>query len=219
MSADEHERLRSDVRASYDRVAEEYARRIAGELHHKPLDRSLLDRFAARVRDRGPACDLGCGPGHVAAYLHARGVRMCGVDLSPQMLEQARRLHPDVEFREGDMTALDSPDAAWAGVIALYSLIHLPRPSVEPALREIRRVLQPSGVLLVGFHLGTETLHVEELWGHQVVLDFVMFQTEEMAGYLRAAGFEVEVMVERDPYPDVEVQTRRGYIVARNPVE
>ena len=71
-----------DTQTSYDRVADEYVRRIFDELRHKPLDRQLLDRFAASVRDVGPACDLGCGPGHVARYLHEHGVQVCGVDLS-----------------------------------------------------------------------------------------------------------------------------------------
>jgi trans-aconitate methyltransferase len=69
-----------------------------------------------RVRDVGPACDLGCGPGQVARYLHERGVQVCGVDLSPTMVERARGLTPAVEFRQGDMMALDAPDGAWAGV-------------------------------------------------------------------------------------------------------
>ena len=57
------------VQTSYDRVAEEYVARLFGELEHQPLDRQLLDRFAARVQVIGTACDLGCGPGHVARYL------------------------------------------------------------------------------------------------------------------------------------------------------
>jgi len=76
-----------DTRASYDRVADEYVRRIFDELKHKPIDRRLLDRFAASVSEAGPACDMGCGPGHVARYLHARGVQICGVDLSTEMVE------------------------------------------------------------------------------------------------------------------------------------
>jgi trans-aconitate methyltransferase len=69
-----------DCQASYDLVADEYVRRIFDELRHKPLDRQLLDRFAAGVRDAGPACDMGCGPGHVARYLHERGLEVCGID-------------------------------------------------------------------------------------------------------------------------------------------
>ncbi len=62
------------TRDSYDRVADEYARRIFDELDHKPFDREILDGFADAVRGLGPVCDLGCGPGQVARYLRARGV-------------------------------------------------------------------------------------------------------------------------------------------------
>src|SRR6516165_8941440 len=117
----------NDVERSYDRVAEEYALRIFGELEHKPLDRQLLDRFAAEVEGLGPACDLGCGPGHVARYLHDRGVRVTGLDLSPAMVEQARRLNPGIAFRQGNMLALDVEHGAWGGIIAFYSIIHVPR--------------------------------------------------------------------------------------------
>jgi len=118
---------RNDYQTSYDQVADEYVRRIFDELQHKPLDRQLLDRFAASVRDVGPACDMGCGPGHVARYLHEHGVQICGIDLSLAMVERARRLTPGVEFRQGDMVALDAPDEAWAGIVAFYSIIHIPR--------------------------------------------------------------------------------------------
>src|SRR5215471_11557692 len=105
-----------DTQTSYDAVADDYVRRIFDELQHKPLDRQLLDRFAASVRDRGLACDMGCGPGQVARYLHEQGVEVCGVDLSPTMVERASRLTPGVEFRQGDMLALDVPDETCAGI-------------------------------------------------------------------------------------------------------
>src|SRR5262245_44613201 len=109
---------RKDYQASYDLVADEYVRRIFEELQHKPFDRQLLDRFAARVRDAGPACDMGCGPGHVARYLHQQGVQVCGIDLSAAMVERARRLTPGLAFRQGYMMALDVPDQTWAGITA-----------------------------------------------------------------------------------------------------
>lgn len=217
MTSNAGEPSRGEVRASYDRVAEEYARRIAGELAHKPLDRELLDRFAERVRGAGPVADVGCGPGHVARYLAGRGVDVFGLDLSPAMVEQARALHPGVPFRVGDLTALQDGDGAWAGAVAYYSLIHLPRHSVPAALRELARVIRPGGPLLVSFHVGDEIRHMDDWWGHPVRLDFVFFGVEEMAGYLREAGFVVEVVTEREPYPEVEAQTRRAYLLATNP--
>ena len=100
----------SNYQSSYDRIAEEYTVRIAGELKDKPLDRMLLEGFAARVNGTGRVCDLGCGPGHVARYLHDRGVDIFGVDLSPGMLEQARKLNSNIEFQQGNMLALDVED-------------------------------------------------------------------------------------------------------------
>jgi SAM-dependent methyltransferase len=207
----------NDVEISYDRVAAEYALRIFGELEHKPLDRQLLDRFASRVPDLGFVCDLGCGPGHVARYLHERGVRVMGLDLSAEMVGQARRRNPGIEFRQGDMLSPDIEDGAWDGVVAFYSIIHVPRTKIAVALAEMKRGLRPGGLLLLAFHTGDETVHLDEWWGHPVSLDFHFFRTEEIADALRVAGFEVEEIVEREPYPDVEHQSRRCYIFARKP--
>lgn len=62
------------VQTSYDRVALEYGTRIANELAHKLLDRHLLNWFSERATPFGQICDVGCGPGHIARYLHERGV-------------------------------------------------------------------------------------------------------------------------------------------------
>jgi SAM-dependent methyltransferase len=206
-----------DYQASYDRVADEYVRHIFDELRHKPLDRELLDRFAASVRDVGLACDMGCGPGHVARYLHEHGASVCGVDFSAEMVQRARQLNPGVEFRQGDMMALDVPDSAWAGIAAFYSIIHIPRGDLAQALGELRRALRPGGLLLLAFHIGSDAIHLDELWGHKVCIDFFFFLPDEMASSLRSAGFEVEEIIERDPYPDIEYQSRRAYIFARKP--
>jgi SAM-dependent methyltransferase len=206
-----------NTRTSYDRVAGEYVRRIFDELQHKPLDRQLLDRFAASVRDVGPACDMGCGPGHVARYLHVRGVQVCGVDLSAEMVERARHLTPAVEFQQGDMMALDIPDGTSVGIVAFYSVIHIPRTDMLHALGELRRVLRPGGLLLLTFHVGDDTIHLDQWWDQAVCVDFFFFRSAEMAGYLTSAGFVIEEIIEREPYPDVEHQSRRSYIFARRP--
>lgn len=204
-----------EVQHTYDEIAETYADFYFHELDHKPLDRELLDRFASLVRGHGLACDLGCGPGEVAHYLQAHGAAMMGVDLSPRMVAVACRLNPGLEFRQGDMLALDVAAGAWAGIAAFYSIIHIPREKVTLALQEMKRALQPGGWLLLAFHLGQETIHVTEWWQKPVSADFVFFDSDEMTGYLHTAGFEVVETIERDPYPEVEHQSRRAYIFAR----
>jgi SAM-dependent methyltransferase len=206
-----------DLQNTYDAVADEYVRRLFDELQHKPLDCQLLNRFAAAIQEDGPVGDLGCGPGHVARYLDARGVQVVGIDLSTGMIEQARRLNPGINFQQGDMLALNIEDEAWAGAVAFYSLIHIPRDEVVRALVEIKRTLRPGATLLLAFHIGEEVVHLDELWDIPISADFAFFQPAEMAGYLSAAGFVIEEVIERPPYEDVEYPSHRAYIFAQKP--
>jgi SAM-dependent methyltransferase len=209
----------SRTRESYDELAATYTDRIFTELAGKPLDRHLLNRLAEDVRGHGLVADLGCGPGHVARYLHDQGVRMLGIDLSPRMIDSARQRSPDIEFRVGDMRALDLPAGALAGIVAFYSLIHIDEHEMGATLGELRRVLAPGGLLLVAFHIGEETVHRDELWGHPVSLDFRFLMPSPMVARLIEAGFVVLERVEREPYPEVEHPSRRCYLLARSPAD
>jgi SAM-dependent methyltransferase len=209
----------SDVQSSYDRLADEYARRIYDELQHKPMDRQLLDRFADSVRGAGMVCDMGCGPGQIASYLQACGLQVCGVDLSAGMINKARELNPGISFSQDDMRALTVADNSWAGIAAFYAIVNVPPDDVAVAVQEMLRVLRPGGRLLLSFHIGDDNSEIEEdVWGYGVSLGITLFRTATIAGYMRSAGFEIEEIVERDPYaPDVEYQSRRAYIFARKP--
>ncbi|MGC1214423.1 MAG: methyltransferase domain-containing protein [Micromonospora sp.] len=205
-----HER----VRRSYDTVAREYRDRLSAELAGKPLDRALLAALAEQAGPGAAVADLGCGPGHVTAWLAERGVRAVGVDLSPEMVAVARREHPEAEFREGDLLSLPAADGEFAAAVALYSVIHLRPVELGPAFAEMRRVLRPGAPLLVAVHLGTEVRHLDEWWGHQVDVDFHFFAAETLLNALTDAGFTVEAKLERVSYPH-EVETRRLYVLAR----
>lgn len=205
------------IRESYDRIADDYAREIYGELQHKPLDREILNRFAAET-EGGQLCDIGCGPGQVARYLRDAGATVFGLDLSARMVELARRLSPDIPFREGNMLALDLADGTLAGIAAFYAIVNLPERSLPAVFREMHRTLQPGGLLLMAFHVGNEVIQKEELWGQAVSMDFFFFETLSIRQRLEAAGFAVEEIIEREPYaPEVEYQSRRAYIFARKP--
>ncbi len=205
------------LQASYDRVAEEYAARFFDELAHKPLDRALLDCFAEQVRELGPVAELGCGPGQIARYLRERGVSILGIDLSAEMVALARRLTPEITFRQGTMLALDVEDGAWGGIVAFYSIIHLPPDDLPQALAEFHRALRPGGLVLLSFHVGDERVHADEFLGKPVAIDAYFYQPETIEGHLRAAGFTIEARLERQPYVAVEYPSRRGYLFARKP--
>lgn len=209
------------IRADYDGLAKEYAERLFRELEQKPLDCELLRRFAARVRDSGTVGDFGCGPGHVARFLDHAGVRVCGLDLSPGMVAQAQRLSPEIDFRVGNMLALEFQDGALGGIAAFYCIVNLAPDMLPSVFSEMARVLAPGGLLLLAFHMGNQdgddrAMRPGELWGNPVAMEFFFHPPAEVGRLLRAAGFEIEETLEREPYaPDVEYQTRRAYILAR----
>jgi SAM-dependent methyltransferase len=197
---------------SYDELAFEYAERFCDELDGKPFDRSLLQRFANMVPS-GPVCDLGCGPGHVTAHLQSLGLKAIGVDLSPKMIEEARRRFTQVEFRVGDMVLLDIPTESLGGIVALYSIIHLEPEMLEPAFREMCRVLVPGGQLLVSFHQGQGILHEDDVLGTRVSFDCTLFESDDVSRALECAGLSVAEVTVRRPYGN-EYPTKRVYVLA-----
>ena len=220
------ERTLNAIQKSYDGIADEYARHLYSELDNKPLDRELLTRFAARVKGKGAICDMGCGPGHIARFLHDHdrvanrndNLDVFGLDLSPGMLDEARRLNPEISFRQGNMLALDLPDASLAGIAAFYAIVNLPREALPQVFREMARVLKPDGLLLLAFHMGDEMLLPDALWDRPISLNFYFFPPHAIQRDLEAAGLTVEEVIEREPYaPEVEHQSRRAYIFARKP--
>jgi ubiquinone/menaquinone biosynthesis methyltransferase len=103
----------------------------------------------AAVTSRTRVLDLACGTGDITYATHDRGARSVGLDITPRMIELARRKrgagsHP--AFLVGDMMALPFRDGAFDVVTTGYGLRNVP--VIAQALTEIRRVLRPGGVLL-----------------------------------------------------------------------
>ncbi len=203
------------TRAGYDAIATGYVERFGTELVAKPFDRALVGAFAELVADTGPVVDVGCGPGRVAAFLHDLGLAVHGIDLSPRMVELARRAHPAVRFEVGSMTALDLPDGALGGLVAFYSIIHIPVARLPDVFTEFRRVLVAGGQLLLAFQVGDEPLRLTEAFGHAVSLDFHRRQPDDIATLLRGAGFAVTARLVREP--DETETSRQAYLLARTP--
>src|SRR3982074_1121980 len=154
--------LSERMRVSYDTIAVEYANRIYPELKNKPFDRQLRNRYADEVRMYGPVCDIGCGPAHIARYLFDRGVNVFGLDLSWGMLNEAKRLNPNIDFIQGSMLALGLGSDTVGGIAAFYSIIHVAREDVVAALSEMRRVLKRKGSVLLTFHLGEDMMRMTD---------------------------------------------------------
>jgi SAM-dependent methyltransferase len=200
------------LRSSYDTVAESYAQKFFEELTRKPFDRDLLDVFAKRVPP-GTVLDIGCGPGQIGRYLHDRGLEVIGLDLSPAMIDVARRLNPGMRFEVADMRRLPSVDGSVAGIAAFYSVIHIAREGVPAVLGEFHRVLGRGGRLLLAVHGGSGAVARNEFLGHSVPFEATLFEKEELVALVKSAGFGGVEATARPAY-EFENQTPRLYIEA-----
>ncbi|MFE7465870.1 class I SAM-dependent methyltransferase [Streptomyces sp. NPDC057499] len=182
-----------NTRTSYDTVAESYADRTRHLLDETPEERGALARFAGLVRARGggPVADVGCGTGRITAHLNRLGTDAFGIDLSLGMIETARHEHPGLRFDTGSMTDLALPDASVTGLIAWYTLIHVPDHEIGPVLAHFRRVLRPGGPLLLGFHVGDGVRLKTEGYGHPMNVRVHRRSHDRMSAWLDEAGFTV----------------------------
>lgn len=157
------------VRDSYDRVADTYAQMVRttgmGDIRVHPWLKASIDAFADSVGDLGPVLDVGCGPGTVTGYLAERGLDVSGVDLSPRMIENARRLYPDCRFEVASATELALGEATLGGVLGWWSLFNLPRDVLPQVLAHFARALKPGGSLITATHAGDEDLVRTEAYG------------------------------------------------------
>jgi ubiquinone/menaquinone biosynthesis C-methylase UbiE len=201
----------------YNTVAKEYSEAFTGEHEKKPMDQEILCRFSLEIADRKPVWDFGCGPGQTTKYLKDLGVEISGLDLAEKNIEQAKINHPEIAFRQGNMLALEFDSDTIAGIVAFYAIVHFTPEQVEKAFRETFRVLKPDGLFLFTFHIGNETLHIDEFLGQHVDIDFMFFTVDFISDCLRKCGFQKIEIIERDPYPEVEYQSHRAYVFARKP--
>jgi SAM-dependent methyltransferase len=195
-----------DARVSYDTDAAGYAEKVSGLLDGNPYLRASLALFAELVRDAGggPVADVGCGPGYVTRHLNDLGVDAFGIDLSPEMVAIARRDFPDLRFEVGTMTNLDLADDSVTGVLAFWSVIHVPDQAVPGVFAQFRRVIRPGGPLLVGFHVGDETRHSSLGYtGRPIHVDSHRRRPNQVSNWLRGAGFEIEAELVMHPDADV----------------
>ncbi len=209
------------ARGSYDAVAARYAAEMRTELDGKPLDRALLDLMTSFV-GAGPVADIGCGPGHVAAYLNRGTVRPVGIDLSPAMCAIALRSY-GIPAAAGDMLALPLAASTIGAIVCFYAVIHLIAEERRAAYAELRRVLRPGGHLLLAFHVrdgevgpGEHKTFTQWL-GQDVDLTFRFLDPVEELDALAGIGLEMVARIDRRPYPGVEHPSDRSYLLLRKP--
>lgn len=188
-----------DVRSAYDTVAEAYSTVIPDTSYEAALDMAMVDHFVGHMRatpDR-QVIDIGCGAGRMTSYLSRAGLNASGVDLSPEMVRVAQRLHPELLFEVGELTELPVADTAADGILAWYSIIHSP-PTALPAIAlEFWRALRPGGSALVAFQAGSGHHTIDRAYGHDVQLRAELHAPDDVALRFTEQGFVMRAQLVR----------------------
>jgi SAM-dependent methyltransferase len=218
----------SGVTNDYDRLAEAYTESNQDGIYNAYYERPAMLALAGDVTGRR-ILDAGCGSGPLLAELRERGAEVSGFDLSPGMLDLARRRVPEADLRVADLAApLPYADAEFDDVIISLVLHHLE--DWAPPLAELRRILKPGGRLLISvdhpfavhmIHRAEgrrtdyfETYNWTEEWDHggePVLMSFWNRPLHAMTGAFTAAGFTVTEIAEPLPVPEAREMFPEDY--------
>ena len=174
----------AEVLQAYSVRASEYTAILGTVEDMHELDRRCIERWAEQISGR--VVDAGCGPGHWTDFLHKRGIDISGIDLVPEFIENARIRFPEISFEVSSLRALHIAEGSLDGVLAWYSLIHLPPAELPQVLSELYRVLTSQGHLLLGFFEGESAEPID----HAVTKAYY-WSVDRMSSLLQDAGFDV----------------------------
>ena len=174
------------VRQAYASVAELYIDLFGASDKVHAGDLAFIARHL--TGRPGTVLDLGCGPGHITGYLRSLGVDATGIDMVPEFIAHAQAAHPGGTYQVGSIEKLAVADHSVGGILAWFSLIHLPPDDLDGVLAEFRRALAPAGTVVIGFFDGDEVAAFD----HKVVTAY-RWPADEFSERLARAGFtEVE---------------------------
>jgi len=174
------------VRDAYASVADLYIELFGTSQQVHADDLAFIGRHLSV--QPGIVLDLGCGPGHITGYLRSLGGDARGIDMVPEFIAHAQAAHPGGRYQLGSIQNLDVADHSIAGILAWYSLIHLPPQDLDGVLAEFRRAMAPAGTVVLGLFDGDEVAAFD----HKVVTAY-RWPVDEFSERLTRAGFtEVE---------------------------
>ncbi len=178
------------VREGYDKLSADYKKHFAA-FQEARYD-SWLNSFVRSLRKDDRVLELGCGDGLPVAQFLSQNHRYLGVDISPKQVALACCSVPGGSFEVADMTKLSFQEGAFAGIVALYSLIHVPIEQQSALIKAMYKWLKADGCILaiVG---ATAWTGIERDW---IVAGTTMYwshaDTNTYIKWFSSAGFTIE---------------------------
>ncbi len=193
----------------YDEISTPYATKF-----NEPSDN--IDDFLKLIGKGGKILDAGCGPGVDVAYVASKGFDIIGIDFSEKMLEIAKRGNPKIYFRKADIRKLNFKPNTFDGIIASFSIIHIPKKNINKTVDNFYKLLKPNGVIYIGIQEGksqeiflTEPLKPDE----KIFLNII--SAREIKEILTKAGFIILDEFSRPAESKEEFDFNKFVIIAK----
>jgi ubiquinone/menaquinone biosynthesis C-methylase UbiE len=171
--------------AVYDKIGKTYD-------HTRKADSEIVRRILNHLSPcfSGRYLDIGCGSGNYTEAIFRNGFNIRGIDISEEMLEKARKKHPEIEWIKGDARSLPLPNGIFDGATCILATHHIK--DIETAFREAFRVITKGNfVIFTSFPEQIENFWLNEYFPNLMKkASTVMHRNEEIFTALKAAGFK-----------------------------
>ncbi|RJQ31430.1 class I SAM-dependent methyltransferase [Candidatus Parcubacteria bacterium] len=191
-------RYNKNLLKTYNQIATDFYHEIKNDTWADPS----LKLFIKSLSRKSYVLDLGCGSGIDAKKMSKAGFRVIGIDISTSMIKISKRLVPKVKFKIMDIYNLKFKDKTFDGIFAKASLLHVPKKRQLYVLKNLNRVLKPSGKIMILVKEGRgERSVVGKEYGKPIKRFFSFFSEKETRRNLNNAGFkELKFYKVKKPY-------------------
>jgi len=169
----------------YDKIAEIYTKYTYGQ-----LQQYQLTKFISLLKGK-KILDVGCGCGRDVEYFLQEGFDVMGIDLSEEMLKQARKIVPKTKLKKADFTDLKFKKESFDGIWSMVSLVHVPRKEMVKVLKGFNKILTKKGIFYLSVKEGKGEENLKKPKYNNESRLYVYFTEKEMKEYLKKAGFKI----------------------------
>jgi len=148
-----------------------------------------LNDFISRLPKKAKVLDIGCGSGRDAHYFNDYGLDVTAIDLSENMLKEAKSRVPDVKFKKMDMTNTKFKDNHFDGIWIMATLTSVSKKDALATLKEAARVLKHDGVLYLAVKEGSGEFTKEKPEYDNYPKFYSHYSQLEMESLLSESGF------------------------------
>ena len=194
---------------TYDKISQLYANEF-----DKPSDH--IDDFLKLIPIGGGILDAGCGPGVDSDYMQSKGYEVVGVDVSDKMIDLARKKNSKGHFEKADIRELSFKPETFNGILASFSVIHIPKKDLSKTLCDFYKILKYSGIIYLGIQEGkSQEIIIDEPLKLDEKIFLNIISAEELRQSLKDAGFEILNEFNRSPKSEEELNFNKFIVIGR----